>query len=99
MLDVSIHVAGIAILRHAPHTIKSLIGLGACDIDAWLKQLFEMAKIGDLGRVLINRGRQLARRWISRDAPDSGAKTDIAGLPRCAGNGQMHRIFLHRVSV
>jgi hypothetical protein len=47
MLDVSIHVAGIAIVRHAPHTIKSLIGLGACDIDAWLKQLFEMAKIGD----------------------------------------------------
>jgi hypothetical protein len=39
-------------VRHAPHTIKSLIGLGACDIDAWLQQLFEMAKIGDLGRYL-----------------------------------------------
>jgi hypothetical protein len=52
-----------------------------------------------LGRVLINPGTPFDVRY----APDSGAKADIAGLPRCARSGNQrgrrcdkgHLVFSH----
>jgi hypothetical protein len=41
MRDISIDVAGMPIVRHAPHTIKSRIALTACDIDASIMAALE----------------------------------------------------------
>jgi hypothetical protein len=47
-----------------------------------------------LGRVLINRGAADQGAFDVRYAPDSGAKADIAGLPRWARTG--HLVVLDR---